>query len=74
MSVTLAEFERAVRSHDLTFAFSDDPRWYRAGSAELERIKAMAAELPRHSVLLIWNSVVDEKISPGHREPFYWRE
>lgn len=69
----IAEFEKMVRDHDLTYSYSDDGAVYRAGSAAHDRIRAAARDLPEEDVRRIWNAKVDATIAEDYREPFYWR-
>jgi len=70
--MTEQEFRELCIKHDLTYAYSDDPRWWRKGVLTHDAIKAAAKSLPHDVVVRIWNEVVDEKILPGSREMFYW--
>jgi hypothetical protein len=70
---TLEEFERACKSHDLTYSYSDDSRWWHAGRDSEARIQAAAKKFPREDVERIWNTVVDTKLVPEARAQFYWR-
>ncbi len=70
---TLEDFERACIAHDLTYGYSDDPRWYRAGCDSEDRIRKAAEQFPREDVERIWNKMVDTKVVEGARSNFYWR-
>lgn len=70
---TLEDFERACVAHDLTYSYSDDGRWWRAGCESHDRIKEAAKRFPREDVERIWNAVVDTKVIECAREQFYWR-
>lgn len=70
---TLEDFENACTHHDLTYSYSDDGRWWRAGCDSHDRIKKAAAKFPREDVERIWNAVVDTKVVEGVRAQFYWR-
>lgn len=70
---TLEDFERACVSHDLTYSYSDDGRWWRAGCESHDRIKKAAEKFDRADVERIWNAVVDTKVIPEAAEQFYWR-
>lgn len=72
-SAALAEFERMVKAHDLTYGYSDDNRAWMRGSAERKAIMSAANLLPRDKVVEIWNRVVDMKLRKGFREQFYWK-
>lgn len=71
--ITLAEFERMVAEHDLTFEYSDDGAVWRRGHASLARIVDAAKYLNRTDVVRVWNAAVDRKIAEGMRAPFYWK-
>lgn len=60
----IRRFAYLCYSHDMSFEYSDDPRWWRAGRSELEAIKKLAAEINRpHVTRAIWNDAVREKFS-----------
>jgi hypothetical protein len=67
-------FERRVRQHDLTYAYSDDPRSYRNGGESLSIIKTLAKEIndPEYTNK-VWNDNVNRFLAEGFREPFYWK-
>lgn len=69
---TLEQFAKMVRNHDLTYQYSDDARYWRAGEESMTNIRIAAKELPREEVVKIWNAEVDRKLVEGYREPFYW--
>lgn len=71
--LTLADFEAACANHDLTFEYSDDQRWWRAGIASLRNIRRASKQFPREDVERIWNAMVDRKLTEGFRENFYWK-
>ena len=68
-----AEFERRVNSHDLTYGYSDDNRWYTAGSISHDWIRRAAKFHDIEWVKTIWNAKVDRTLVEGARETFYWR-
>lgn len=70
---TLDDFENACARHDLTYSYSDDGRWYRAGLASEDRIQKAAKNFPREDVERIWNAMVDRKVVEDVRPQFYWR-
>lgn len=70
---TLEDFERACAAHDLTYSYSDDGRWWRAGLASHQRIKNAAEKFPREDVERIWNAQVDRKVVEEVRAQFYWQ-
>lgn len=69
----LIVFRKMCEDHDLTYAYSDDSRYWRAGQASYDALKKAAAALPIEDVKRIWNSVVDTKLVPDAREQFYWK-
>jgi hypothetical protein len=69
---TLEEFREACQRHDLTYEYSDDGRYWRAGCASYDRIRKAAKQFPREDVERIWNEIVDQKLVPDARERFYW--
>jgi hypothetical protein len=69
---TLEDFKRACEAHDLTYSYSDDGRWWRAGCESHERIVKAAEKFPREDVERIWNAVVDTKVIPDAAPQFYW--
>ena len=70
---TLEDFERACERHDLTYSYSDDGDFWRAGLDSHVRIKKAAEKFPREDVERIWNAVVDTKVTEAVRSQFYWR-
>lgn len=70
----LEEFERMVANHDLTYNYSDDPRWYHAGQRQYDDIMEAAKWLPEEDVERIWNKYVDQKLMEHARSTFYWRK
>jgi hypothetical protein len=70
---TLADFEKAVAAHDLTYMYSDDPRWYHAGVSEMAAIQSMMKQLPRDECVKIWNKWVDEKLVADAATSFHWK-
>lgn len=73
-TVTAEDFDKAVRKHDMTYFYSDARNAYRAGLESFKAIEKMAKRLPKRDAVRIWNSVVDERVAEGYREPFYWKE
>jgi hypothetical protein len=69
--MTLEQFAKLVRDHDLTYAFSDDHSVWERGQRERDVIVAAAKDLPREEVVRIWNAEVDRKLSDG--TGFYWK-
>jgi len=72
--MTLAEFEKMVKNHDLTFMYSDDYSVYSSGQRALDRILAAAKLLPHDDVVRIWNAKVDKELVADARKEFYWRD
>jgi hypothetical protein len=72
--MTLEEFAKLVRNHDLTFQFSDDHRCWRSGWDRYQDILEAAKQFPREDVVRIWNAEVDRKIVESARNWFYWKE
>jgi hypothetical protein len=71
--ITLEDFERRVKAHDLTFAYSDDGSVYSRGSADLYAIQEMAKQFPIEDVKRIWNAMVDAFLVESVRPDFYWK-
>lgn len=73
----IQQFENLVSNHDLTYQYSDDPRYYRAGSNSYNQIKKVAEELRElgayDQAVTIWNSYVDKKLVANARQGFYWQ-
>lgn len=70
---TLDDFREACISHDLTYGYSDDGRWWRAGCESHDRIRKAAEKFPKQDVERIWNEIVDIKLVESARQQFYWR-
>jgi len=70
--MTEQEFRALCERHDLTYAYSDDHRYWKAGVQTYDEVKAAAATLPRDVAVRVWNEVVDAKLMPESREMFYW--
>lgn len=70
--MTLEEFEKLCKAHDLTYDFSDDHSVWLRGEKSLSKIREAASKLKREDVVRVWNSVVDTKIIESHRKQFYW--
>lgn len=69
--MTLEEFTLMVRTHDLTYAYSDDPSVYRRGRDSYDMIVEAAKQLPREDVVRIWNEEVNRRLFDG--SDFYWK-
>jgi len=73
----LDQFSKLVSSHDLTYQYSDDQRYYSAGRNSYNRIRQVAEELKQlgayDQAVTIWNSNVDQKLTPNARQGFYWQ-
>jgi vacuolar-type H+-ATPase subunit H len=70
----LDAFTKMVVRHDLTYAYSDDHRYWQAGRASAQRIEEARKQLPWAIARAIWNAEVDRKIATDAREQFYWPE
>ena len=68
-----AKFRQMCVSHDLTYAYSDDHRYWVAGERTLKAIKAFAETMDDEVVKRIWDEVVDTKLKAGHCEEWYWK-
>lgn len=71
--MTLDEFRAMVRSHDLTYDFSDDRRVRARGDKNFAAIKEVAKQFDWADVVRIWNEEVDKKLSSAARSSFYWK-
>ena len=67
------EFDELVRTHDLTYMYSDDHRYWKAGTESMKKITEMSSKLPREFVVKTWNKYVDQKLAEHAREQFYWK-
>jgi hypothetical protein len=67
-------FTKMVKGHDLTYMYSDDPRWYRAGSQSFAAIEAAAKKIDRAEAVRIWNENVERKMSNPGPSQFHWKE
>lgn len=67
-------FTNMVKSHDLTYGYSDDPRWYRLGSQSYAAIEAAAKKIDRAEAVRIWNENVAKKLSIPAASHFLWKE
>lgn len=72
--ITEDDFRHMCQQHDLTYAYSDDRRSYKAGKDSYAKILSAAKELPRAVAVQIWNESVDKALGEGHRAQFYWSE
>lgn len=66
------QFNEMVAKHDLTYQYSDDHRWWKAGQASITRIREAMQQLPDELTHAIWNTHVDRKLADG-KEQFYWK-
>jgi len=71
--MTFAQLEAMIRSHDLTYSYSDDSRHYNKGYHSYKEIVEAAKEFPREAVVNLWNSIVDTKVIESARSTFYWK-
>ena len=70
----LKAFAELVRTHDLTYTFSDSGAVWKNGEKQRDAILKMADTLPIEDVTRIWNAEVDRKISKdGQPSIFYWK-
>ena len=69
----LEEFKKLVKTHDLTYYFSDDGKAYSSGFRSYTAILNKAREIGNPAVE-IWNEHVDEKMRPPYREMFRWEK
>ena len=67
------EFLKACCQHDLTYAYSDDHRYWVAGVASLRLVTDMRSKIGIARSAEIWNAVVDTKMLEPAREQFYWK-
>ena len=70
-NMTLEEFAKLVRQHDISYGYSDDPGVYRRGRDERNTINEAAKLLDREDVIRIWNAECDRKFLDG--SAFYWK-
>jgi len=74
----LEKYRELVEKHDLTFTFSDDPKVYRKGQAELKEIQLLASRMPtkedHERAREIWNEQVEKKLKPNYWEMFKWEK
>jgi hypothetical protein len=75
MSATamLRAFEALVRSHDVSYNYSDDGCVWRRGQAQRDKILEMAKELPAEEVERIWNARMDEFFIEEEAPRWYWK-
>lgn len=67
-----AIFENAVRWHDVSYAYSDDPGVYRAGSKTRMHIDWMRETLPDDFAVSVWNARMDAYFVPDEAPNWYW--
>lgn len=72
--MTVEEFEKLVKNHDLTFSYSDDIQVWRRGKAQLAEIRAAAKQFPPETVKKIWQEKVNSTLREGHRNGWEWRD
>jgi hypothetical protein len=70
--LTEALFTEMCMEHDLTYAYSDDPRYYNAGRDQLAMIREAASKLPPDVGSALWNAVVEAKLMPEFYTDFKW--
>lgn len=71
--MTKEAFIGMVKSHDLTFMYSDDAGVRQRGYDSLGRIKDAASYFPRAFVVKVWNDNVDSYLQEPYRKEFYWK-
>jgi hypothetical protein len=69
----IEDFKRLCQQHDLTYSYSDDHRYWRAGFSEWNAIRELADLIGKDVAAPIWNEVVDQKIAEESRHLFYWK-
>ena len=69
-----ANFRELCMMHDLTYQYSDDPRYWQAGECERKAIVEYAKKLPRSTAVRIWNEVVETKVNSTVHKQFFWNE
>jgi hypothetical protein len=74
IQMDIETFTAMVKSHDLTYMYSDDPRWYRAGRESLNAIESAAKELDRATAVRIWNENVERRMANPGPSQFHWNE
>lgn len=68
--VTLKEFYTILARHDWYHMYSDDPSYYRAGEASMNRIQAISKQSEAHKELLIaWSKHMFNGPSWGTVQP-----
>ena len=75
--VSLERFRDLLSRHDLTYAWSDDPRVRRRGAAELNAILALRDALgpsADRATQAIWNANIDQKMDSEERQSWYWND
>lgn len=67
----LQEFDDMCRCHDLTYAFSDDHRYWVAGEASIAKIREASKNILPDEASEIWNKWVDKAVSKEFAHQFY---
>jgi hypothetical protein len=75
---TIYMFKALVAKHDLTYAYSDDARMYRAGFASINDIYKMAKLLEQKGIKKdrlnkIWNDNVNKQMAGPYAKEFHWK-
>jgi hypothetical protein len=77
---SLEAFDKLVGSHDLTYSYSDDHRYWTRGEESIRKIRAMQERLVKQDpenkkkCAEIWNKWVDKKINAKYASDWYWEE
>ena len=66
---TLKELYHMLKDHDWTYQYSDDSRYYAAGSKERDAINAARVLSPRHNRLVQDYSLWQNGSGPKPQEP-----
>lgn len=72
--MTKEAFIGMVKSHDLTFMYSDDYQVRQRGYDELSRIREEAKAFLPAWVKEVWDDNVDSYLQEPYRKEFYWKE
>ena len=70
-SAKLEKFRRLCIRHDLTYAYSDDHRYWVAGQKSWAEINEFSKEILPDDAATIWNEIVDMKLTDGAKSGFY---
>ena len=70
MESELTRLERLIRTHDLTFEYSDDHNSWERGRRQLDEILSIAKRHPKEATRL-WKEKVDQTVREDFRIQFY---